>query len=103
MNDIYVIWADRGEYDDRVEYAVGWFTDEAKARRYAARLTIASAEWRLYCKKEDFPGNTKRLQEARAALGDSRWNEFDRTEYTAATLSQLSGNTIRLPPQKRVK
>jgi hypothetical protein len=85
---IYVVWADRGAYSDRTEYAVCWYENEEYARERAESLTALSAEWQ----RRIFNSGSSRYgaiwEEAKKAVGDEQWGPTDDTSYSVVELKR---------------
>lgn len=84
---IWLVWADRGSYSDRTEYAVCWYDTEAEAKATVETLHELSEAWRR--KVSDADGNYGALYEqARLAIGDEQWAPYDETTYGAFALTR---------------
>lgn len=84
---IWLVWADRGSYSERTEYAVCWFETEAEAKACAETLHELSEAWRR--KVSDADGNYSELYDkARLAIGDEQWAPYDDTTYSAFSLER---------------
>jgi len=83
---IWLVWADRGDYSDRVCYPVCWFDNEADAQACARRMGERSDYWR----KRIFPSATpyvEKWREAAKDIGDEQWRPSYATEYSAVPLA----------------
>jgi hypothetical protein len=83
---IWLVWASRGDYSDRTEYAVCWFPTQVEAERAAARMTAASAEWRTRRADSDDPFDLDKP--AQVDIGDEGWSGWDDTKYSAVALTR---------------
>lgn len=88
---IWLVWASRGDYSDRTEYAVCWHPAQVDAERVAARMTAASAEWRARRIDSDNPYNLDKP--AQVDIGDEGWSGWDATEYSAVALTRGKDET----------
>lgn len=84
---IWLVWATRGSYSDRTEYAVCWHDTKAQATAHAQKLTEASNEWRRRISYSDEPYGTM-WDRAQADIGDEQWSPGDETDYQAFELKR---------------
>lgn len=85
--EVYAIMADRGDYSDRIDYAVCWYPTKEKAKSTAVRMMGLSAEWCKRCRNDDNAhADGGAIQKARAAIGDPQWSYWDVTTYSVNLL-----------------
>ena len=70
---IWLVWARRGDYSDRTEYAVCWYAAEQDAKACAERMQQASAAWRARAIGATNPWSL--VAPAQADIGDSQWSQ----------------------------
>ena len=78
LTTIYLVAARRGDYSDRTEYAVCWFTEEHDAKACAERMQQASDRLRSRLANKFSP---ELWDACRVEIGDSDWSPSDHTDY----------------------
>ena len=86
MDIVWLVWAERGCYSDRTEYAVCWFDTKSMAEACATVMCRRSNEWRARCADSDAPWDVG--EEAMKDLGDPQWAYYDDTRYYVVELQR---------------
>lgn len=85
---VWLVWADRGDYSDRTEYAVCWFATKDEADAHAAALQERAALWRRRFADDCELPYGELWEKATAEVGDPGWSPSDYTEYRAVELKR---------------
>jgi hypothetical protein len=89
MKTVWIIWADRGEYSDRTEYAVCWFETKEEAEKFASAMQETSEAWLDRWRRTDGRDSLHETwAKACEATGDSQWSPSDKTRYSAVELKR---------------
>ena len=83
---IWLVWARRGDYSDRTEYAVCWFPTAKEAEACAATMQAESNKWRSRLSGSDNRWTHEEV--AKQEIGDSDWSCWDDTTYSAFKLTR---------------
>src|SRR5690348_11019534 len=87
QQSIWLVWADRGSYSDRTEYAVCWFDTKSMAEACARVMQERSNEWRSRI-SDNWERSLELHEKALAEIGDPQWGHYDETTYSAYELKR---------------
>lgn len=86
MSDqVWIVWAVRGEYSSQTEYAVCWYPTEDEAQAAAGRMFVKS------CEMQSWAGDDiRRWNIGQQEVGDPCWSPSDETKYSTYRLPRGS-------------